>query len=259
MTTAFSVYVEFDRPGADPDTCTRLLDALEQHAPDAAVGPAENRNLSVRLFVDAGSVAHAFTLGLDAVQRAAVSCGISPDTVTAATVITEDEFDRREAQSEVPELAGLAEAADIIGVSGNGLGRLLAELEPHVVQVLKTGPLFLASGLEEVRARHALSPAQQSLLDALNAVALGAAPPTALARQAAEAVTDVRPDGRLRVRQGTTSRTSTLLSALADRALVELHQDVGDSGDVLVTVTARGRRHATAPADDTQATGAAQP
>ncbi|MEU5430797.1 hypothetical protein AB0H73_35065 [Streptomyces olivoreticuli] len=253
MTTAFSVYVEFDRPGTDPDTCTRLLDALGEHSP-AAVGPAENGNLSVRLFVDADSVVLAFTLGLESAQRAAITCGISPDTVIATTVITEEEFDRREAQPAVPELAGLAEAADIIGVSDDGLGQLRAELEPHTVQHLTTGPLFLAADLEEVRARHALPQAQQALLDALTAATLDALPPTTPARQAADAIQEVRPDGTLRVRHSNNTNTGGLLANLADRALVELHRSSGHPDDMLVTVTTRGRRHATTPAGNTAGT-----
>ncbi|MFM9462698.1 hypothetical protein ACKI1K_07570 [Streptomyces scabiei] len=50
-------------------------------------------------------------------------------------------------------LAGLQEAADILGVSEADLAGMATELEPHLVQQLVAGPVYTASGLAEVAAR----------------------------------------------------------------------------------------------------------
>ncbi|GAA3087270.1 hypothetical protein GCM10020000_87610 [Streptomyces olivoverticillatus] len=100
-------------------------------------------------------------------------------------------------------------------------------------------------------------PAQQALLDALTATALGALPSTTPARQAADAIQEVCPDGSLRVRHSDEADTGALLDRLADRALVELDSSSGHPYDVLVTITARGRRHATVTAGNTAGTNAA--
>ncbi|MET8768837.1 MULTISPECIES: hypothetical protein [unclassified Streptomyces] len=158
---SFSVYVEFAQQ-ADLDTYDRLLQALpERYRP--AVGPAENGNISVRLLIDTDSVTNAFTLGIEAAQGAGITADITPDTVIHAEVMTEAEFDRREAQlpvAAIPPLAGIREAADILGVTEAEVAELAPQLEPYIVQNLAAGPVYLSAGVIEVAARHALSPGE---------------------------------------------------------------------------------------------------
>jgi hypothetical protein len=164
--TPFSVYVEFADQQADLDTYDRLLQALPKPF-RPAVGPAENGNVSVRLLINADSVAHAFTLGAKAAQDAGISAGITPDTLIHAEVMTEAEFDRRQDQLPapvVPPLAGLHEAASILGVSADGIVALMPELETHLIQELESGPVYYASGAVEVANRHPLSPVDASSL-----------------------------------------------------------------------------------------------
>ncbi|MGW1976667.1 hypothetical protein [Streptomyces sp. NPDC001889] len=150
MPTPFSVCIELDSP-ATPDTYTQLFEALADTGATApGVGPAENGNTSIRLIVDADDAPHALTLALETTHHATQTAGI-PHTVTGATILTETEFDRREAHPHIPELAGLAEAAAILGISHHELDKLLPALEPHRIQQLITGPLYLATAIHQLR------------------------------------------------------------------------------------------------------------
>ncbi|MFF4205564.1 hypothetical protein ACFYZ8_33505 [Streptomyces sp. NPDC001668] len=255
---SFSVYVEFARK-ADLDTYDRLLQALpERYRP--AVGPAENGNISVRLLIDTDTVPRAFTLGVEAAQGAGIAADITPDTVIHAEVMTEAEFDRREAQlpaPAVPPLAGIHEAADILGVSEAEVTELAPELEPHLVQDLASGPVYLAAGVVETATRHALSPDDQSLLHVLYAASVRAPlPDTAPSHRAAAAyVGAVLDDGSVQIhcRADAALDLGAALRRLADRTLVIIDDTHGIPGErregsavavMRSRITERGKRHA---------------
>nr|WP_024126213.1 hypothetical protein [Streptomyces sp. FR1]AHE38832.1 hypothetical protein pFRL3_55 [Streptomyces sp. FR1] len=99
----FSVLVEFDTADVSPDTYEALFDAL--HDQHGAVGPAPNGNLSVRLTIEADSVAQAATRGIEYAQASAAQHDIPPNTVIGAEVVTEAERDRRLGDDEFGELS----------------------------------------------------------------------------------------------------------------------------------------------------------
>lgn len=272
----YSVYVEFAVPDAPADLYEGLIDALLERHPNSgpSAGPAGNDNLSVRLFVDAGSVVDAVTRGIEYAQAAAMTQDITPDTVIGAEVVTEAELDRRNAQPLVPELAGVTEAAEIVGVTKQQISSLANRmpLRRHVVQELAAGPVFLADGVRTYAATEhnatrgarisdlGLSPAERAILKLLHAMAKGlpwsADTPAEHSADQALLVEEVLDEGRLRVHPRPVGDIDleAVLGRLVEHRLLKTRkpyraeQLAGHDTDVVVTVTDKGRRHAEAGA-----------
>ncbi|MFF4249074.1 hypothetical protein ACFYY2_32080 [Streptomyces sp. NPDC001822] len=178
MSQAWSVYVELAaRDVADSvieDLCERLADC------EPAVGMAPNGNLSARVWVDTGTARQAIDIALREVTAAAKAAGAG-QSVVGVELMSEAELDRRNAEPIVPELAGVSEIADMLGV-GRQRAAQLAKREdfPPAVAQLKAGPVFLTSqvrGFETRWDRHggrpikpvALTPPERELLGYLMA------------------------------------------------------------------------------------------
>lgn len=275
--TAYSVYVEFAVPDAPADLYESLVDALVERSPTSgpSAGPAGNGNLSVRLFVDAGGVVDAAGRGIEYAQAAAWTQGIPFDAVVGVEVVTEAELDRRNDEPPVPELAGVAEAAEIVGVSTARITQLEAQLRGHLVQDLAAGPVYLADGVRTFAATEhnatrgarisdlGLSPAERALLRLLHAMAGGhewsARTPEEHAAGHAVVVEQVLDQGRLRVhpRPAGDFDLEAVLARLIEHRLLKTRRPYraeqlpDHDADLVVTVTDKGRRHA-----ETQAGGA---
>lgn len=269
----FSVYVEFAVPDAPADVHEALTKALRKRSPNSgpSAGPADNGNLSVRLFVDAASVVDAVNRGIEYAQAAAMAQGIAPDAVIGAEVITEAELDRRNAQPLAPELAGVAEAAEIVGVTKQRISEL-APLRKYLVQDLAAGPVFLADGVRTYAATEhnatrgakisdlGLSPAEHAVLELLHAMADGLpwSPSTPAEHSADKAVIveEILDLNRLRVhpRPVDDLDLEAVLARLVEHRLLKTRQPyraekIADhDADLIVTVTDKGRRHAEAGA-----------
>ncbi|WP_327359718.1 hypothetical protein [Streptomyces sp. NBC_01304] len=263
--TQFNVYVEFDAPDITPEACSEIHEDLLDHSP--AVGIAPNSHLSIRLFVESDSPLNAGTHGLEYAQGAAMKYGISPAAVQGFEVLTEAEFDRRLDLPAVPELAGTAEAADIIKVSRTRVGQLLkdGDLAPYHVQALASGPLFDAEGLRRYaatehkgtrgrpKAEIPLTDLERALLEVLAAASVHAPLPSAgeLYEMAAGAVDGSV--GRAQVRlhqQPAFSALPGALDSLVGHRLVRTRSVSlkeaagGHEDDLVVTVLGKGLRHA---------------
>ncbi|MEY9842516.1 hypothetical protein [Streptacidiphilus sp. EB103A] len=276
----FSVCVEFAAPTAPADAPAlyeAMLDALLDHHPDSgpAAGPAPSGNPSVRLFLDAAGVVDALTRGIQYAQAAALAAGIAPDALIGAEILTEAELDRRNAQPPVPELAGVAEAATIVGVSKQRISELEDALLKHRVQALAAGPVYLADGLRAYAATEhnttrgakmtdpGLTPAERALLELLHAKATGRpwTPTTTHEHDAHHAahIEDVLDQGRLRLHPHPTddfdlqAALATLIGhrLLKTRAPYRAEQLTGHDTDLVVTLTPKGTRHAQAGAATT--------
>lgn len=112
-------------------------------------------------------------------------------------------------------LAGLQESADILSVSE---AEMATELEPHPVQHLVAGPVYKASGLAELAARHALSHNDEARRDTLHAASLGAPLPAGTrGRDVAESfIQELLADGSLLICQ------PLALSSISMRRFVSL-------------------------------------
>ncbi|WP_446046397.1 hypothetical protein [Streptomyces olivaceus] len=272
----YSVCVEFAVPDAPADLYEALLDTLLERHPDSgpALGPAGNGNLSMRLFINAGSVVDAVTRGIEYAQAAAMTQDITPDTVIGAEVLTEAELDRRNAQPLVPELAGVTEAAEIVGVTKQRISDL-QPLRKHLVQELAAGPVFLADGVRAYAATEhnatrgarisdlGLSPVERAILKLLHAMATqlpwSADTPAEHTADQALHVEEVLDEGRLRVhpRPAGDVDLEAVLGRLVEHRLLKTRKPYraeqlpDHDTDIVVTVTDKGRRHAGAAAAGT--------
>ncbi|MFJ2217877.1 hypothetical protein ACIQVO_36320 [Streptomyces sp. NPDC101062] len=268
----YSVYVEFAVPNAPADLYEALLNTLLERHPHngPALGPAGNGNLSMRFFIDAGSVVDAVNRGIEYAQAAAMTHDITPDTVIGAEVVTEAELDRRNAQPLVPELAGVTEAAEIVGVTKQRISDLSVALRKHRVQELAAGPIYLAAGVRDYAATEhnatrgarisdlGLSPAERAVLGLLHAMAddlpWSASTPAEQTADRALHVEEILEERRLRVhpRNGSDFDLEAALGRLVEHRLLKTRKPYraerlnGHDTDLVVTVTDKGRRHAEA-------------
>ncbi|MFM9452422.1 hypothetical protein [Streptomyces europaeiscabiei] len=271
----YSVYVEFDVPNPSPDVFASLHEELGDYAP--AAGPAENGNLSVRMFIDADNPVDAAARGVEHAQAAAIKQLIPPTSVVGFTVMTYEEFNRQLRQPYLPKLAGRAEASEILGISGTRVRQLLDDgsLANCLVQELAAGPVFLADQLHAFRehehdagsgrrrANLPLSAHERAMLEVFAAAASSAeAPPSSSDHvHASGAIEEVLPNGKLRVHLGpddspVAKAVQQLIShrLITTRHLYSTEIPPGHEGDVVVTVTRKGHRHAGIPAVATKET-----
>ncbi|NUR01386.1 MAG: hypothetical protein HOY79_34125 [Streptomyces sp.] len=143
MNRGWSLHVELHNDDAPESALDVMQEHLAAHAARLGYAPGTD-NVSVQMIVDASTARQALDAGIKAVTRAARVAGASPD-VLAVELLTEEALDRRLAEPPIPELAGLSEVGEILGVSRQRAGQL-AERDgfPPVVALLKSGPVFVA-------------------------------------------------------------------------------------------------------------------
>ncbi|MFE0774811.1 hypothetical protein [Streptomyces sp. NPDC058861] len=147
MTQAWSVYVELGCCDAPDDLYDDLHDRLATAHP--AVGTAPNGNLSVRIFVEASTARQAVDTGLKTVSAVLKDLDVTAPVV-GVEVVTEAELDRRNAEKDVPALAGVGEIAELFGVTRGRAGQLTKRDDfPPAVAILKSGPVYV---MEQVQA-----------------------------------------------------------------------------------------------------------
>ncbi|MCX4784100.1 hypothetical protein [Streptomyces sp. NBC_01264] len=263
MTQQFNVYVEFDAPDTPLQVFSAIYEDLLEYGGSA--GTAPNGNLSVRLFIESPSAVDAGIRGVEYAQAAAMKHKIYPNAVIGFAVLTEEEFDRQLAEPVVPELAGVAEAAEIIKVSPARVSQLERELEPHHVQTLASGPIFLAEGLRRYAATEhnstrgrrrteiPLTDIERALLEVLASAAASAEVPSGTEHHqlATEAVEGTMGASQVRLRaQPADSALAVALDSLAGHRLVRTRTvyrkeaAAGREDDLVVTMLGKGLRHA---------------
>ncbi|MFJ1662288.1 hypothetical protein [Streptomyces anthocyanicus] len=260
---AWSAYAEYNATDTPPELYSELFDALIEHSP--GVGPSPSGNLSLRLMIQADSALEAASEAAALADTALRTIGLSP-TLVGIEVVTEAELDRRQAEPCIPELAGIAEAADILGVHKQQVDRLVSRGDLQAAQTLAAGPIFAADtirGFAEKRqsrrigrpvADLGLSPIERDLL---NLLATASKEPK---RSAAshlpntdQIIAEVYSDSRLRVHLDTdTGPVTDALATLSQHKLVRTRKltlaekTTGDPSDSVVTLLAKGLRHASA-------------
>ncbi|MFH8867126.1 hypothetical protein [Streptomyces griseus] len=141
MPQAWSIEVELGVNDVSDDLVEELVEHLIDHSP--AVGTAPNGNLSARIFIDAGTARQAIDNALREVTAAAKGAGL-PTTVVGVDLVTEEELDRRLAEPSVPDLVGVSEIAEMLGVVRQRVTQLSQRSDfPPAVAHLKSGPVFV--------------------------------------------------------------------------------------------------------------------
>jgi hypothetical protein len=140
-----------------PDELGRLVDEMADVG--IAVASHDGR-LSVTLTAHEETAGDAFGRSLDRVYR-----HVQPKaTVASVEVLADAEVDRRLAEPAFPELAGIAEVAQLLGVSKQRASELQTrEGFPAPVAVLRSGPIWRKEDLSSFAARWERKPGRPPL------------------------------------------------------------------------------------------------
>ncbi|WP_430787027.1 hypothetical protein [Actinoplanes sp. G11-F43] len=133
-TAPWSVRVELAVAGeVSDDVVDELADRLADFAP--AVSVEDDARVALHLTVGAGTMRAAFTRAEKAVADAAA--GLMEAEPVAIEVMTQQEFDLRLLRPRVPELWGVTEAAEFLGVSPARIDQLVKEQPEKLPMVAK--------------------------------------------------------------------------------------------------------------------------
>lgn len=143
MIQPWSVYVEWPvNARALEDLMDTLADALADHS--AVVGEAPNGNLHTQLSVKAPTLIDAIKVATLALNEAASTVGINQQ-IACIEAMTEEELDRRNSTPQIPELAGMSEVGQLLGVTRQRANQLAQREDfPPAVAALRSGPVFVA-------------------------------------------------------------------------------------------------------------------
>ncbi|WP_143661329.1 hypothetical protein [Streptomyces pseudogriseolus] len=259
MSQAWTVYVELAVRDAADSMIEELYERLAEREP--VVGTAPNGNLSVRIWVDTATARQAIDVALKEVAAASKAVGLG-QTVVGVELLTEKELDRRNAEPIVPELAGISEIAEMLGVGRQRAAQLAQRSDfPPAVAQLKSGPVFLADqvrGFEARWDRHSgrpikpvrLSAAEKELLEYLRRAGSETGPVHAeLAAEGDEEPAELTVclhEGRLRAVYDSSLHTvSESISKLRRERLVsvgEVQERAGAETVVDLDLTSKGER-----------------
>ncbi|GAB1646776.1 hypothetical protein [Krasilnikovia sp. MM14-A1259] len=130
--TTWRVRVELAPPaGAPPDSVlTQIRRQLQGHDPQVVV--EYDGHLTIAVTVEASSRRAAFDRGDKTVAGALDAVGLADLEVVAVGVLTAAEEDRRQRQPRVPRLAGVSEAAAILGVSNSRAKVIAVQHSEHL-------------------------------------------------------------------------------------------------------------------------------
>jgi hypothetical protein len=261
----YSVCVEYTAAEALPDALlAQLQNGLAPYAAVVTRGPAAE--LTVTLSVEHDTPLLAVNRGAEHVDRALLSYGAPSTAMRGLSAQAVTGADHRTAPPPFPELAGTAEAAQILGIGTAGASKLRDALQPHLVQVLASGPVYRADGVREYAATTTrksgpvlgeipLGPRERDLFDALAAASCGGdvragAPSTVDGEGHIEGTAGNGSQFQIHL-LGPGSPFAAALGALAEHGLVRARQllkkEAAQQGadhhhDLVVSLTAKGRR-----------------
>ncbi|MFI1189239.1 hypothetical protein [Streptomyces californicus] len=279
MTDRYILGVEYEVGGQPPAT---ILHALQEElAHYDATADFRAGVLTVRLALCADSPVDA-ARGVDFVQVSVLRHRpLQPVRMIGYDVVAEDRAGRgRDAEPHVPELAGLAEVAQITGYSKGRVSQLREDLNPYLLQELASGPVYQAASVRRFAAENPksapgvrrseirLSPLERSLLEALAAAAAGVeAPPVAAGhRIVPEAIEGVLGKGRQVLLHAPPegSELAAAFGSLLTHGLVRTRMiyrkerasmGAGHEKDLVVSLTSKGQRHSGIRPQPAAATG----
>ena len=150
----WSVHTELHSITTPDSVLDEMTDLLAGYSP--AVGFAPNGNVSIDMTVEASTARQAIDRALKAITKAARDAGAS-DVVLGVELMTEAEQERRLTTPQIPELCGLSEVGDILGVTRQRAGQLASDNDdfPPAVARLKAGPVYVKWQVEAFKSRWA--------------------------------------------------------------------------------------------------------
>jgi len=141
----WSVGLEFaaQRGAVDPDVLFDLIEALEDYHAGAASLSPDGTRIGVDLWVEARSLRAALVAGERAVLKALPAVGLAGMSLSAADVKPWAQLEVELARPNYPELMGVAEMAELLGVSKQRISELAATPTfPRPLAQLKGGPVW---------------------------------------------------------------------------------------------------------------------
>jgi hypothetical protein len=125
----------------DDDELGDLVDLLDEYG--AAVA-ASDRGLSVTLTVDADTAHAAHAAAEEVLSDGLAKLGPAVAGLDAVEVMTVEEQDRRLAEPAIPQLAGVTEVAEMLGVTRQRASALTTHpAAPAPVARLASGPVYV--------------------------------------------------------------------------------------------------------------------
>jgi len=138
-----NIRMEYRLPATEENGET-LMTAFAQYHP--AAGNAGNGNIDVWITVQANDALQAIDLGVTLSRKV-------DGTLVALEVLPTADFDRREGLTPVPELIGADEAAEILGISRQAVGKKFREGSLPGHRVGERGLAFARRDVEAVAAK----------------------------------------------------------------------------------------------------------
>lgn len=134
---------------------------LDPHGAAVAGGHADrlSRDLEVTLTVSGDDVVDAANCAIEILEPAAADAGLGTLKVRGIEIIDLEEHDRRLAEPAVPELAGIAEIAELLGVTRQRASTLQKTPGfPSPAAQLRSGPVWRRNDLDRFVATWARRP-----------------------------------------------------------------------------------------------------
>jgi hypothetical protein len=187
----------------DEQMAERLAEGLAPTHGNASVGDGR---VGGTITVDAKDIDEAYRFARSVFDEVFGSVGIEEPDIESVELVREDEATRRLLESNFPELVGVAELADILGVTRQRASELArSKTFPHPVARLKSGPVWIKSTV----ARHAEGVPRRAGRPSVVADAKAILAYMAMNRSAHV----VEQDGHVRIVDDATDTTITALSA----------------------------------------------
>lgn len=160
MVQEWRAAVTFPRPEQAPQ---RALSALARALPGFGVVAVDGVGLRADLTVPASALRPAVDAALEAASSAYRQAFGGAADPLAVRVVTVEDSERVVEGSAVPPLAGVAEAAEIVGVSKARIGQLTTSDSgcPEPLQYLKSGPVWLLADIEAYAASRNTQPGRR--------------------------------------------------------------------------------------------------
>ena len=134
----------------DQERAARIVeDVLEHLAPYSPVGAVDPQSLSVQMSVEAETIEKAVAVARRLFTSALRKSGfVGPVVIVMAGAQTEDKLIKSLRESNVPDIVGVAEVANILSVSRQRVSELARSGRfPHPVTTLAAGPIWYRAAI----------------------------------------------------------------------------------------------------------------
>jgi hypothetical protein len=150
MNTTYNIHLEYAAGEFTEAQAERILTAIELYG--GSVGQSPTHQLTVRLFVPGTNVAQALQSAIAVASGAVASqFGSATPALEYIEAMTETEFNARQSFDDIPELCSVTEAAELLGISRQGLLKAIDANRWH--SATKVGDIWVLARSEVLARR----------------------------------------------------------------------------------------------------------